>query len=80
MQFRSLMERLVGMSYMVEVVDRKTNEPVKALGPMTERKAERVERGLLMNLDDENYYVQTVKVTNEVENTDYADTDPMGEE
>ena len=62
------------MSYMVEVVDKKTNEPVKTLGPMTERKAERVERGILMNLDDENYYVQTVKVTNEVGNTDYMET------
>lgn len=65
------------MSYMVEVIDRKTNEPVKTLGPMSERKAEKVERGLLINLDDESYYVHTIKVTNEIENTDFQDTQPM---
>jgi hypothetical protein len=67
------------MSYMVEVIDRKTNESVKTMGPMTERKAERVERGLLINLDDENYYVQVVKVTNEVD-TDNVDTITMERE
>lgn len=71
------LERIFGMGYMVEAVDKKTREPVKTMGPMTERKAEKVERGLLMNLDDENYYVQTVKVTNDPENTDLDDTQPM---
>ena len=65
------------MSYMVEVVDRKTREPVKTLGPMSERKAEKVERGLLRNLDEGNYYVHTVKVTNEIDNTDNEITQPM---
>jgi len=50
---------------MVEVVYAKTREPVKTLGPMTEQKAARVERGLLINLDDENYFVQTVEVSND---------------
>jgi hypothetical protein len=59
---------------MVEVVDVKTREPVKRLGPMSERKADRVERGILMNLDDEKYFVQVVKVTND---PDEMDTIPM---
>lgn len=54
-------------SYMVEVLEAKTRRVVKTLGPMSERKADRVERGILMNLDDENYYVQVVEVTNDCE-------------
>ena len=61
------------MSYMVEVVEIKTKKVVKSLGPMSENKADRVERGILMQLDDENFYVQTVKVSNDIEEADTID-------
>jgi hypothetical protein len=50
------------MSYMVEVVNVKTREVIKRLGPMSERKADRVTSGLLINLSDD-YFVQSVQVT-----------------
>lgn len=79
-QFEDGLESVLGMSYMVEVVEIKTRKVVKTLGPMSERKADRVERGMLRSMDTENYFVQTVQVMNDPENTDYLDTQTMTED
>ena len=47
-------------SVYVEVRESATDKVVERLGPMDERKAEKVERGLEINLDHERYYVATV--------------------
>lgn len=44
--------------YYVEVRNLQTEEVIKRLGPMSERKAERVERGMLINMNHEDYYTQ----------------------
>ena len=46
--------------FFVEVVDDKTGEVVKRVGPVTERKADRVEDGMMINLDHENYFTRIV--------------------
>lgn len=48
------------MDYYVEIVNVATSEVVKRMGPMSERKAERVERGALINLNRDEYFVRTV--------------------
>lgn len=48
------------MEYYVEIVNIKTDEVVKQMGPMPYRKAERVERGALINLNRDDYFVRTV--------------------
>lgn len=53
------------MSYTIEIVNIETREVVKTLGPMTATKADRVERGILINLDDARYHTRLVKCTNE---------------
>lgn len=44
----------------VEIVEYATNAVVKRMGPMSERKAEKVERGAEINLNHERFYVRTV--------------------
>ena len=46
--------------YYIEVVERKTRKVIKRLGPHPDRKAERVERGVNLNLNTDCYYTQQV--------------------
>ena len=46
--------------FKVEVVERGTKEVVKTIGPTNERQAEKVARGLSINLNHANYRVQVV--------------------
>jgi hypothetical protein len=45
----------------VEIVNTKTKEVVKRIGPMTERAADRVEAGASINLNHAEYFTRTVK-------------------
>ncbi len=45
--------------YFVEVVDSSTREVVERLGPMSESKADRVEHGLLINLNHDAFFTRT---------------------
>jgi hypothetical protein len=58
-------EKLENMLY-VEIVNTKTDEVVKRMGPMSERKAEKVESGASINLNHEEYHTRIVQgcVTN----------------
>ncbi len=47
--------------YYVEIVNATTREAIKRIGPLSERAAERVERGVLLNLGD-NYFTRIVPV------------------
>ena len=51
--------------YYVEIVERGVNPSVnimaKRMGPMSERKAERVRSGAMINLNLDNYYVRIVE-------------------
>jgi len=44
----------------VEIVHLATGDVVKRLGPMTTAKAMKVERGVLINLNHEEYFVRQV--------------------
>lgn len=50
------------MDYYVEVVEYGTDKVVKQLGPMSERKADRVDDGLNINLDHDKYYTRIVRL------------------
>jgi hypothetical protein len=45
----------------VEIVETETGKVEKRMGPMSERKAEKVEDGANINLDHENYHTRIVK-------------------
>jgi hypothetical protein len=47
-------------TWFVEIVDSETDKVVKRMGPMSERKAEKVERGAEINLDHEHFFVRVV--------------------
>jgi hypothetical protein len=53
-------EKLENMLY-VEIVNTKTDEVVKRMGPMSERKAEKVESGASINLNHEEYHTRIVQ-------------------
>ena len=44
------------VQWFVEVIEYDTEKVVKKLGPMSEKKAEKVERGLNINLDQERFF------------------------
>lgn len=44
----------------VEIRAYEGDEVVKRMGPMSERRAERLEGGVLINLDHDNFYAQIV--------------------
>lgn len=44
----------------VEIVKIDNRKVVERIGPMSERKAERVERGALINLNDKEYFTRIV--------------------
>ena len=50
------MERAMGDTYKIKVIKADTGEVVKTLETATERSAERVERGLSINLNHSDYY------------------------
>lgn len=52
---------LLGMGYVVEVVDGATKKVVRRLGPMIERKAGKLAQTLTRSLGDK-YFAQIVKV------------------
>jgi hypothetical protein len=45
----------------VEIVEFSTDKVVKRLGPMTESKADRVQRGMDVNLDHDRFFTRTVE-------------------
>lgn len=45
------------MKYKIKVVNQKTGEVVKILATDSERKADKIEMGLLRQMDRDNYYV-----------------------
>ena len=49
-------ERAMGDTYKIKVIEANTGEVVKTLEATTERSAERVERGLSINLNHSDYY------------------------
>ena len=49
-------ERAMGDTYKIKVIKTDTGEVVKTLETATERSAERVERGLSINLNHSDYY------------------------
>jgi hypothetical protein len=50
----------------VEIVNTKTGEVVKRMGPMSERSADRVEDGANINLNHAEYFTRIVKADVEV--------------
>lgn len=53
-------ERNMTDNWYVRVVEKATGAVVKQLGPMSQHKADRVENGLLINLDYEHYMTEMV--------------------
>ena len=47
--------------FFVLVLDRETDEEVKRMGPFSQRKAERVESGVEINMDHDRYYTSVVE-------------------
>lgn len=47
--------------FFVEIVEKETNQVVKRMGPMNERKAEKVELGASINLNHQDYFTRIVK-------------------
>lgn len=45
----------------VEIVNTETEEVVERMGPMTERKADKVENGASINLNHEKYHTRIVE-------------------
>ena len=50
------MERAMGETYKIKVIKADTGEVVKTLEAVTERAADRAERGLSINLNHADYY------------------------
>ena len=46
--------------FYVEIVDSETKEVIERMGPMDERKAERVEAGASINLNHEKFFTRIV--------------------
>ena len=47
--------------YNVEIVEDATDEVVKRMGPMPERRAEKVAAGAMINLDHDRFHVRVVE-------------------
>jgi hypothetical protein len=45
----------------VKIVETETGEVVERMGPMDEAKADRVERGALINMDRDNFHTRQVE-------------------
>ena len=60
------LERVLRMDYVVEVVENPTKKVIKRLGPMTERKADKLVQSLKRSLDEDKYFVRVFKVPNEL--------------
>lgn len=52
------------MKYYVEVVETETDEVVERMGPTAERTAEKIERGVNINLNHEDYHTRIVEEDN----------------
>lgn len=50
------------MAIRIEVVDRETEQAVKVFAPTHERRAEKIEDGVNINLNHERYYTRRVTV------------------
>lgn len=46
--------------FYVEIVEKATNKVVERMGPMNERKAEKVEQGASINLNHQDYFTRIV--------------------
>ena len=55
-------ETIIGdvVNHYVEIVARRSDVVVQRLGPMSERKAERVERGVAINMNHDGYFTRIV--------------------
>ena len=51
--------------YYVEIIEHKTEKVIKRMGPMSARKAEKVDGGANINLDHEHYYTMIRSVDDE---------------
>lgn len=49
-------------TYYVEIVEFETNKVIKSMGPMSERKADRVDSGVTINLNHDRYFTRVRKV------------------
>jgi hypothetical protein len=47
--------------FFVEIVERSTGAVVKRMGPMNERKADKVESGASINLNHDDYFTRIVR-------------------
>jgi hypothetical protein len=54
-----------GDTHYVEIVSFDDGDVIKRMGPMPERKAERVDSGANINLDHANYYTRVVPVVSQ---------------
>ncbi len=54
------MPEKVSTKFWVEIVKLEGAEVVKRMGPMSERRAEKVENGALINLNHDAYFTRTV--------------------
>lgn len=50
-------------NFFVVITDKRTDEQVEVIGPMTESEADRVERGALINMDVYNFRIEIVEVS-----------------
>ena len=46
--------------FYLEIVNSKSGEVVKRMGPMSQRKAEKTENGVMINLNHDEYYARLV--------------------
>lgn len=53
------------MEYFVEIVRKATGAVVERMGPMSEQKADKVEMGVVTNLNHDEYYTRIVVVEEE---------------
>ena len=51
------------MNFIVEIVKYEGGEVIKRFSPMSERQAERVDDGININLNHEEYYTRIVEVS-----------------
>ena len=49
------------MKYFVEIVKHETDEVVKRMGPMDERRADKIDSGANINLNHDDYYTRIIK-------------------
>ena len=59
-------------NYYVQIFDMDEAEPIEERGPFAERRAEKVDAGITINLNHEQYYTTIVRKGEEDENADIS--------